>query len=599
MELKAFIDQIDGIRKELGFTHHAAFFELILERLRSIEHDQSLQVDLYFSDGSNAVFASRIMTIEHPALSFRPLCDIETVRCREELHRAPVAVFISLATEEANGREQQKIWKAFCARAGDYAKVLWLTMHDSLQAPSEELGAITAKDKPVQVDTVRLNNLDEIPSVVLRAVDRHVNNWIANYKVLSLGPVIEQLKTIVLAEQQSLALRKLALNSEQERVRRAEGPSGSADLQSMVRNVLQRNLQDAERTYRLKYEEMSRPNVGDFAKLVEQESSSLRSDQVLKVDMAAKFETFETRIDDEFKSALCLKFKRVFRLEVDKDVLYVRQLINDSVTQLRDGLMRSSGVDFNVAQIVEPELDLKRLFESNFELSKNYKGEVTKPGVIEYFQALRDYTGIIMMIVGIVAPLTLISSPPDVDCKLEEGAPGYAQALESCIQKQGYLMTMIVRLSMQLKHVRSYIQLITLALVAFMIIYGFFDLKKRIPQKRRQEAETDLGHARDFVSEQGTRMFSEAVRDWVGLLGQYVKDYSAAIQQALDGALRAHALSSNEKLQERRKAFGLEQASVEHRMKNLSQVERSLDALVRRYQDVAARLMVTDVRKAV
>jgi hypothetical protein len=406
--------------------------------------------------------------------------------------------------------------------------------------------------------------------------DPQFERQVSLYKYLSAAPVVDHLKNLVTAEMSALTLRRQIIVSEQDRNRRGErDPSG--EVQGTIRNALQQGFQDTERVFRQKYDELCRPKIGALAKLIDSHVDALQEAHILKIEKAANFEKLEAQIDTQFVSAGVEKLQQAFRLEMQKDALYVQQLAQETEAKVNSALQNLGCKERALDGMVRPRLDQAKLDQSHFLIEKTFRGELTKPGVMEYFGALRDYTGLIMVIVGILAPLTMLATAPEAD---KDGA-------------FRFLFAFINKMSGTMKDARAIIQFFSIILIAGMLGYGIFDLTRRIPNKRRQELDKILEDAKGFFSEQLMRMLSNAHRDWSAELGQYVKEYSQALQAEADVLIKKQTEAQQLVTVERRNAAVLEQASVEHKLKTLSGVERSIEGLVRRFQDGADRKQVS------
>ncbi len=123
---------------------------------------------------------------------------------------------------------------------------------------------------------------------------------------------------------------------------------------------------------------------------------------------------------------------------------------------------------------------------------------------------------------------------------------------------------------------------ITAILVLVMLIYGFFDLRRRIPQKRIEERAKDVQKATEAMEQEGRRMFNDASRDWVTQLGTYIRDLSTSISSEIEQSVRAKAMQSVEQQDEKRRKVAMAQASVDARLKGVTLLERKIEPLLRR-----------------
>lgn len=568
MDLLAFRDQLEVIRKDIGLFSGAAFLEAAVDELGKIGDDPKLHVDCFLSHASRGlVTKDNLPALER--LNIHLLSEDFDVGCRSGLGRSTAAVYICLAEEIEQSLKAQSTWGFFQSRIDQYAKCRVFVIGGNAIG-NQEIDALKAS-LPDQVEVMPGESSRELAAAFSGFDDPQLQRQVAIYKFRSAAPVVEQLKQLVAAETSALSLRRQTIAAEQDRSRRGErDPSG--EVSSSIRNAVQQNFQDTERVFRQKYEELCRPNVGALAKLIEAYVGTLDEKQVQKIDKAANFEKFEAQIDPQFVSTGLEKLQQAFKQEMQKDALYVDQIAQDTESKVKSALRNLGYKEGVLDGMVRPQLDQSKLDQSHFLIAKTYRGELTKPGVMEYFGALRDYTGLIMVIVGILAPLTMLATAPETDEK----------------STFRWLFELINKMSVHLKDTRAIIQFVSILLIFSMLIYGIFDLRRRIPNKRRQEFEKVLEEAREFLSEQMNRLLSNAHRDWSAILGQYVKEYSQALLVEADALVKKQAEAQQAIAQERRNAATLEQTSVDHKLKTLSAAERSVENLVRRYQDAAS-----------
>lgn len=565
MDLIAFRDQLDAIRRDVGLFSGSAFLEGSVDQLEQLAADNRIVIDVYISNACKALAPQDVIQ-SSSELDIRYLYDDAHLRCIPGLRRAGIGVFICLSEEMAEALSMQRAWRFFLNHANQYF-VRQLVVIGVANQESIDLTSIGVSKRDA-LELLTAQSVNELSPLIAGLGDRCDHRQLSELKQRAVAPVFDRLKGVISAEMSTLNLRRQIIASEQERGRRQE-QGASNDAQSAIRGAIQKNFQDTDRLFRQKYEELCRPNVGEFSKLIGSIADSLTDAHILKIDKAADFEKFETQIDQQFLNAKVELIKQSFNKEVAKDVKYVTQMAGEAEGSVNEILRRQTGMDGGANALVRPELDMAKLDKSNFQLNKTFKGELTKPGVMEYFGALRDYTGLIMVIVGILAPLTMLATAPDAD--------------------PGSFLGAINKVSGELKEIRAYIQFATVVLIFAMLVYGAFDLRKRIPNKRRQEIERETLEAREFISEQLGRLMNDAHRDWVAMLGQYVKDYSQALQTEADAILRRYSAAQKEIATDRKNAAQLEQASVEHKLKNLSLAERASENLVRKFQDSVER----------
>ena len=566
MDISEVRDQVESIRREVGLFSGSAFLEQSVEEMANIAADDRIGVDIFLSSACRDLINKNSFNA-YPQLNIHLYAVTSQLGCSVGLRKAPVGIFVCLNEEFYGALQDQAVWNYFRSGLDQYA-ARRLGVIGASQDGDSRLNTVDAS-VPDGVHVIHAASSNDLASVLVGLDTAQFARQASMYKLLSAAPVVSRVKSVVSSEVAALTLRRQIIVSEQDRSRRTDQGYGN-DAQSLVRNLVQKNFQDTERLFRQKYDELCRPNVGVLAQLIASHADSLGANKIMRIDKAANFEKFEARIDAEYLKIGVAKLQKAFREEMDKDAVYIKQLAQDTESGVGTALQHIGFKGDALSNMVRPQLDLSKLDQSHFRITKDYKGELTKPGVMEYFGALRDYTGLIMVIVGILAPLTMLATAPDAD--------------------KGSVLESINEFSGSLKNIRAYIQFFTIILIFSMLSYGIFDLRRRIPNKRRQELEKEVGEAREFVSEQLTRLLSDAHRDWSGVLGQYVKDYSQALQTEVDALLKKHANTLQQTATERRSAAVLEQSSVEHKLKSFAIAERTVENLVRRFQDGVDRM---------
>ncbi|MNI52632.1 hypothetical protein D3C73_1074300 [compost metagenome] len=189
---------------------------------------------------------------------------------------------------------------------------------------------------------------------------------------------------------------------------------------------------------------------------------------------------------------------------------------------------------------------------------------------MEYFVALRDYTGIIMVVVGLFGPLTMLSSVPTDE---KEGVWAFLSAA-----------------SLYLKQAKTFIQVFTIITIFFMIIYGIFDLRKRIPRKRQEEKERELKKARENLIQEGKRIYTDSSRDWVAALANYIREFAQNISNEVEQILKGSVAAKQQALSDKRNEFQINQQSIDLKNRNIQFAEKEYDLLYRRIMETNNKL---------
>ncbi|WP_374283688.1 hypothetical protein [Novosphingobium sp.] len=554
MSVAVLRDALEGAQRELGASSRAGFFDVALQALRKIDGHGAGTSEVHLSPGAAhlagglpGVLGAQVRIVTTAASS--TLSD-------EVILPAAAAAVLTLAECTALPDAVRQVTQGQSAPARALFVLCEAAEADAAEKPVRDLARSTrltvkATSPADAADAIR-EWLDEVLPEAQRAATE-----------ASLGRIGSYARQIVADELKSLELRKQLLSDDAAARRRiGGGPGAGSDLNGRIRNILQRNLQDAERAFKTKYDELNRVKKGEFQALAERLSGALDADNMRLIELASKTETTETEIDEQFTETFVARLRKQMQDKMADDVSFIKEASDLSINQI-NGLLAAEGyAPINPKALHAPPLNPGLVLESHFHIQRKFNGEVTKDGPMQYFIALRDYTGMIMVLVGILAPLTLVATSPD--------AP------------EGSLLAFINEIAPVVKRFRSYLTFLTAILVAVMLIYGFIDLRRRIPAKRIEERERDLRKARESLDNEGRRMFNDSARDWVGQISAHVRELIPAINAEIEHSVRARSQNQAEAMEEQRRRLAVEQASVETRLKGVTLLERKFDMLAKR-----------------
>lgn len=545
MSAGAMRDILDGASRELGATTRAGFFDIAKDAAETIGNNRTALVDIHLSPG--AAHLANVLK-KQLGTKARIFADFAKTRLSDETLLPASRIGIVDATEIA-------------ADADRPAMLSWLAGQSDTEATALfVLGEAVSEHSGLPLTPVAMNEQDVVSSIEA-FLERQSPDAAKLAAEKSTARIVRYAHEIISDELRALELRKQLLNDDLASARRPGGMGGS-DSTNRIRTIIQKNLQDAERAFKLKYDELNRNKSGEFQQLTHSKATQLTEAQMVHINLASKTETTETEIDAGYTDDFVAIMKRSFKAKVEADLTYLEEVKNLTFDQINN-IMQSDGLKkIEPANVYALEPDPQLPLQSHFHIQKKYNGEITKDGPMQYFIALRDYTGMIMVLVGILAPLTLIATTPD--------AP------------PGSLLSFINELAVVVKKFRAFITFFTALLVAGMLFYGFFDLRRRIPQKRIEERERDLSKAQESLEQEGRRMFNDASRDWVTQLGTYIRDLSTSITGEIDQSMRAKTLQAVEQQDEKRRKVAMAQASVDARLKGVTMLERKIEPLLRR-----------------
>ncbi len=271
MEISALRDQVESIRRDVGLFSGSAFLEESVAQLGAVVGDDRLAVDFILSSACQA-FVNKNRFASYPHLDIRLISEASQLGCFVGLRRASVSVFACLGEELNGALVDQAAWGYFCRQIGQSSHsrlcVIDATRKDGVDDTA--LGVVIPKG----IEVIRVASSSDLAEAFAGLDALPLMRHAAMHKLMSVAPVVDRVKTIVASEVSALTLRRQIIVSEQDRNRRSD--SGNVnEVQSTVRNVVQRNFQDTERVFRQKYDELSRPNVGALAQLIESHATSL------------------------------------------------------------------------------------------------------------------------------------------------------------------------------------------------------------------------------------------------------------------------------------------------------------------------------------
>ena len=464
MSLPQLMDVLDSASRELGATTRAGYFDIARDAATAVSRGDAVDAEICLSPGT-AHLANKLQ--KHLGAKVRVVHDCGKARLSDQFLLPAILVAVVDAGEIKDSETLPEMARWVAGQGDGRRCALFVPIgaelfeaDTALKAKLEALGPVAILAAPE----------DEIAAAIQAFVDDGKAESAKTAADLSTGRIARYAHEIISDEMRALELRKQLLSDDLASARRP-GAIGSTDSNNRIRTIIQKNLSDAERAFKLKYDELNRNKSGEFQMLTNGTAAQLDQGTMVHIDLASKTETTETEIDPGFLNSYTTTMKRSFKGKADSDITYLDEVKKLTIEQINSILVADGLRKIDPANIYAQEPDASLPAESHFHIQRKYTGEITKDGMMQYFIALRDYTGMIMVLVGILAPLTLIATTPD--------AP------------EGSLLSFINVLAVEVKKFRAFITFITAILVAGMLFYGFFDLRRRIPKKRVEERERD------------------------------------------------------------------------------------------------------------
>lgn len=556
-ELLTIADRVEDLSKEIPVSSFAGFLEETNRKIRKMASQTTFFIDVFRATNSSSETRKIVKQLQETNTNsdFKLVVKDENnynIKVFEEIFSSVAFVFLD---EEM---EQSDVFKQHFRKNDDQYKVIFIVdlLNDEKKL-REFSRSFNSRTKSITLTTIDFadKTLEEILQLYLdeTALDKLKKISYLN----SIKPVFSFLNDILFSENKAANTRKI-LNSQNTNITRREEQSlNTSELSSNIRQLIQKSAQDLEKNYKLKYDDLNKPNTGKFS-LIGIERSNLLAD-FEKRELAEKSEKVETTIDKNFLNDFIKNISTTIKAELGKDEAFIKSSFEDIIAQINIQLKSKSIQPLNAASIFPPFPEKERTIQSFCYINKSYTGEVIKKGPMEYFVALRDYTGLIMVVGGLLAPLSIVASTSD---------------------------------NAVFKSVAIWVKAGTGAISLIMIVYGIYDLRKRIPLKRVEEFERELAKAKDILVQESKRMFNDSSRDWTTNISNWIKDTTQNINLQIERNMKDLASQKAGQMNQEKVQQQKQQQSIDMLLRSIQSAERVKDQMNTRYRD-----MVTETEK--
>ncbi len=577
-ELLSIADRVAEISREIPVSSYAGFLEEANYKIKKIAAKNAFYIDVYHCEppSSSAKKLSAILNESLKqsdyVLNYKNENNFD-IKVFEDIFPTIAIVYIDEETLAS------PVLMSHLKKSDSQYKLIIAINVESDELDETAVGRLFGYGKKVIVLTP-LNFVEKSFSDVLaEKVDRKILEGLNRLSYLnSIKPVFGFLDDIIVAENKAASTRKLLNNQNVSISKKEEQLSNISDLSGTLRQIIQRDIQELEKNYKIKYDDLNKPNIGYFSINLKHEVDKLKDFE--KQSVAEKSEKVDISIKVGFQDAFVKNIRNHLSGEYAKDASFVKSSLDELIKKINIQL-KSKGIEpIKAEEIYPPFPEGKRVLDSYCYIAREYKGELMKKGMTEYFVALRDYTGIIMVAVGLLGPLNGISMMQEFFDKKEkvEGAePGAAEMFLGVFK--GFNAT---------------IKILTAVITLGMIIYGIIDLKKRIPRKREEEWEREMGKAKDSLQQEGKRIYSEGSKDWLAGISAWIRDVNQNISLQIEKNLKNVQFArltqgNNEKLQQQKQI-----QIVDMLLGSIQSAGRIKDQAAMRYRD-----MITEVEKEI
>ena len=545
-----FSERVSEINKELGVSSCSGFLEDTVLRLQSASASKKLPVDIITAQTPVAEvrkLLSRWKEEVEPELKLTVLSG-RALQARSISHFFSSFACVMLDDELLNGIELSFLSKLLKERY----KLIWVinftSSDNTVSSIRQQVGVLTEtlvlSSKEIEDKSLFKSIQTHYPEAKIQAIRKMAC-------LNAIKPVIEVLNQLFKGENQAIQVKRLLGSQSQVMIRKDEQGVGQMEWMNQFRQQIMKYSTELERNLKLKYEEMGKPNTGAFSRLLQENLVPVVKD-FERTEMAEKSEKEDIRIKASDEQYFLQSIKNFLSESMKVDASFAEEATRELVDRLNSTLTAKNHKPVNPLLDAQPFPVYKNSVRPYIQFNREFRGELMKRGITEYFVALRDYTGVIMVATGLLAPLTIIAN----------------------ISESGFL-----------KHLSNGVKFGMAAITLFLIIYGVFDLKKRIPRKRVEEFEREKQKATEYLLTEGKRIYSDITRDWANAFSNWIKETSATINVAYERSMKETQMQKQELLQKERQSQQKQQQNVEVLQRNLSSAERVKELMANRWRE--------------
>lgn len=557
-------DKIKQIQKEIGLTNFIGFFEIVANELPKIIDNNKLSIDVYYSSVALPSIREDVKVLqkekEFQYIFFNSIS--QTTSASFPNIQATVALLLI---------DNDFISEGFIDKMANFKKEdyhIVLIKNYTENTETENLLKNKLKSN-VEIINFELNDLELNSQVITELKNKDCKKLIDISVLQTCIPIINTLKEIIETESKINFTQKQLASQDNIIIRKEESGFSNNDITTSARQIIQKNVLDIDKGFKSKYDELNKPIVGNFYLQLDDFINKISFEDIDQFDVAEKSEKIETKLNASKSELFKENIVNSINNEFKKDLIFLNSSCNDGIEKINNLLASKNLSKIKKDNFINPDIQSDKIVSSNNYIQRPYLGEITKKGVMEYFIALRDYTGMIMVVVGIFSPLLMMSSTSD---------------------DQVGFWSFLNKISAVLRLAKQPIQLITIILIAFMIIYGIFDLRKRIPRKREEERERELKKVKENLMQEGRRIYADISRDWVAMLSNYLRELAQNITNEMDGIFKASVSDKQLKLGAKKNEIQLSQQSIELKNKNMQIAEKEFDMLFKKVIDIKEKL---------
>ncbi|MCU7551422.1 hypothetical protein OCK74_20030 [Chitinophagaceae bacterium LB-8] len=549
-DLNFIVEKLEDMRKDIGISNFSGFLEKTGENVSKIAADRSCHVDIYYHSSSIPSIRKKVEEISkqngEPGFVYHFISDKkEPLRMFLQMMPAIAVIFL-----DEDFSQSEKPFQFLRNRVGQY-KLLFLINFSGEEKMAKEFSAQIDRSIKLHAISYEAFSSTSLKALISEMVD---NNILARLNSFALHntvrPIVPMLQDIFQTENKIFQTRKLLSGQHGQIIRKEEQMQNNNDFNNNLKTLVQKNMQEMEKSYRSKYEDMNKPNTGRFSQVASDCVQQIKDFQ--REEIAEKSEkvaiSLKKNDTDRILATVGLNLKEEFR----KDEAFIHKVFEELVSKVNNQLNEKGISPLKPSELFLPFAEGQRILNSYCYIGKPYAGELVKKGINEYFIALRDYTGLIMVVAGLLAPLNMVAT-------ISENAV--------------------------LKAMSNFIRITTGMITLIMIVYGIYDLRRRIPRKRQEEQDKELNRARETTMQECKRMFNESSRDWQSSVSNWIRDVGQNILVQIEANIKNQGQQKLQQLNIERMQQQRSQQSIDTLHRNFGYAEKSKDALISKFRD--------------
>lgn len=567
-EIKSIADRLEDFTRELSVSGYTGFLEETNFKIKRIANAEELTVDIWKHSSSGGEVKKFIKQLENTdnlsgknkiKLQFKDELS-SGIKIFEEIF--PSIAWVILDEEFCT---TQTLKESFLQNAEQYKVIFIINSFDNEKAAenfSREAG-YRIKSFIISLADVVAKSVEEILSMKLDNAQIESLKKVAYLN--SVKPLFGFLSEIISSENKSANTRK-QLNTQNTQINRKEEQGlNNNELASNVKQNIQKLVPELERSFRGKYDDLNKPNIGPFSIITKELTDQLPEFE--KQELAEKSERVNITIPKSYQEDLVNTIIRSIKSEFQKDEAFIKSSFDELLKNINNQLKAKGIKPITPADVFPPFPEPSKITSSYCYISREFTGELMKKGAAEYFVALRDYTGVIMVAVGILGPLNGIV------------------ALESEFEKGSAFISFFKTFN---KSIKGLTALITIGLIS----YGIYDLRRRIPKKRIEEMERERNKAKESLNTEGKRMFNESSRDWVSNISLWIKEVSTNIMNEFERNTKDLQVMKMTQMNAEKTQQQKQQQSIDLLLRSISSADKIRDTMYTRFRD-----LVTETEK--